>query len=230
MTNDTASRLDALSNRSSTMFTLAGILVLVGTGFFWLEDFVGPTGFRMAGWNQFGAFSTSYLGIDNPEWLHGLILMIELIPALFGLLGLYLRLSERAPRAAKASAWVAGLALAMVVVNLAWSVAVGLSIAASMPPDPIALLTLVLILLGFVSFGLVSLRTEIHERTTGVLLVGYAPILMGAFMTDNWVSAGLGVVIAAVLIGIGYTTSPTTGADSVSDPANPHDERGRFGR
>lgn len=163
----------------------------------------------MAGWNQFGAFSTSYLGIDNPEWLHGLVLMIALVPALSGLLGLYPRLSERAPRAAKASAWVATLALTLVVVNLAWSVAVGFSVAASMPPDSVGLLTLVLVLVGFVSFGLATLRTDIHERTTGVLLLGYAPILMGAFVTDNWVSAGLGVVIATVLFGIGYTTAPT---------------------
>lgn len=133
-TNDPTSRLDALSNWSPRLFTLAGILFLVGTGFFWLEDFVGPTGFRMAGWDQLGAFSTSYLGVDDPEWLHGLVLMIELIPGLLGLLGLYPRLSERVPRAAKASAWVASLALAAVVVNLAWSVAVGLSVAATLPP------------------------------------------------------------------------------------------------
>lgn len=221
MTSDTTSRLDALSNWSSTLFTLAGILFLLGTAFFWLEDFVGPTGFRTGGWNQFGAFSTSYLGIDDPEWLHGLVLMIELIPALLGLLGLYPRLSERAPRAATASAWVATLALAAVVVNLAWSVTVGLSVAGSMPPDSVGLLTLVLILLGFVLFGLTSLRTDVHEPTNGVLLVGYAPILMGTFVTDNWVSAGLGVVIAAVLLGIGYTTPPTTGPDSVRDPADP---------
>jgi hypothetical protein len=197
-----------LEKWSSTLFTLAGILFLIGTGFFWLEDFVGPTGFRMAGWNQFGAFSASYLGINDPEWLHGLILMIELIPASLGLLGLYPRLSDRAPRAAQASAWIATLAFAAVVINLAWSVAVGLSLVASMPPDSVGLLTLVLFMLGFVSFGLASLRTGVHERTTGVLLVGYPPFLMGAFVTDSWVSAGLGMVIAAVLLSIGYVHTP----------------------
>ncbi len=193
-----------LEKWSSTLFILAGILFLLGTVFFWLEDFVGPTGFRMAGWPQFGAFSATYLGIDDPAWLHGLVLMIALIPALLGLLGLSPRLSERAPRAATASAWIASLALAAVVVTLVWSGAVGLSVVASLPPDSGALLTLGLFMLGFVSFGLASLWTGVHERTTGVLLVGHPPLLMGAFVTDNWVSAGLGTLVAAVLLGIGY--------------------------
>lgn len=211
MTSSSTNRLDALSKRSSTLFTLAGILTLVGTGFFWLEDFVGPTGFRMAGWSQFGAFSASYLDIDDPEWLHGLVLMTEWIPALLGLLALYPRLSERAPRAAKASAGIVTFGLTAVVVNLGWAVAVGLSVAASMPPDSVGLLTMVPVLFGFVSFGLASLRTGGYERMTGVLLVAYTPLFVVALTSDNWVSAGLGVAIAAVLLGIGYSHLPDDG-------------------
>lgn len=65
-----------------------------------------------------------------------------------------------------------------------------------------------LVLIGFVLIALAPLWTDVYERTTGVLLVGHAPLAVGAMLTDNWVSAGLGATIATVLLGIGYSHVP----------------------
>lgn len=152
--------------------------------------------------------------------------------AMVALLGLYPGLADRTPRLARAGAIVAAISAA------GWLVVTVLSIgetAGALPPlEDFGVLGLVVVLaaglpmvLAYLSFGVGSLRTDVHSRTLGVLLLA-PPAIFGVMIVGGVLTGGTAVGAAVLSSGqaishvaIGYTLRtedvPTDGAESRAD-------------
>lgn len=146
--------LEPLERQSAPAFLLTGVLVL--------GSLVAPLGL--------GA-------LTERSWVAGLVLVGLAVPtASVGLLGLYPRVNDRAPRSALAGAGAAAVAgvaalglLALVGAALGSEAAVGRSVSR----DAFALLGLSMaggFALGFLLFGVATWRTDTPSRTVGGLL------------------------------------------------------------
>lgn len=189
---DATGQFEPLENRIATLFLVAGVLFVIG-----------------AANNSLAFVIDGY----EPGMLSSLLLLVGLIAAMLGSGGLYPSLRERAPRLARVSLAVVGLAGIAVIVLLLWALgnATGL---ASEVPAAIALVALALLILGFALFGATVLRTATYPQVVGLLLLAEAVALLLVFVVPIFVYGGdppraFGVGIEAVqalfLLGIGYS-------------------------
>lgn len=159
------SPLESIENRTAGAFTLAGTLLLA--------SLLVPAGLSaLVGWG----------------WLAGIVLVgLAVVSVAVGLLGLYPGGVERAPTLARAGALWALVAGAAGLVVLAMS---GLTAAALVLPGvefslgvrtfaALSLATAGAYALGFLSFGLVGLRSDERPGRTGRLLAGGGLLLLG---------------------------------------------------
>lgn len=152
--------------------------------------------------------------------------------AMVGLLGLCPALADHAPRLARAGAATAAISAAgwFVITVLAIGEAAG-----AVPPlEDFGVLGLVVVLaagvpmvLAYLSFGVGSLRTDVHSRILGVLLLA-PPVIFGVMIVGGALTGGSAIGAAALSSGqaishlaIGYTLRtedvPTDGAESRAD-------------
>jgi hypothetical protein len=157
-------RWDTLEQRSSTMFLVAGGLWVILAALFTAEAFMDmPTS---AAQSFFGP--TAY-GV-----------------AFVGLLGLYTALADRTPRLARAGAIfvVIGIVGAVVLALSAGSQLTGIIEARPAWDTVFNLPLLVGVVLGFFTFGVTSLRTDVYSRSVGLLLLGPA-VMFGAVIVGS---------------------------------------------
>lgn len=106
----------------------------------------------------------------------GPLLLLGLFASILGLLGIYSAARDDAPRLAKATGGAAGLALAAVLVLLAWGLVERYG-GGPETPAPLAIVALVLFISSFSLAGATVLRSPVYTRPVGYLLLGEAVAL-----------------------------------------------------
>ena len=141
--------------------------------------------------------------------------------AFLGLLGLYPGLADRSPRLARAGAVFAVLGALGFTVTFVIATAEFGGIARPGWVEPIQLLNIIGLILGFSVFGVGILRTDMHANLLGGLLLVPAVVfavnlvrvvILGAW-TPSWAPFVLGSLQALAMLSIGYslrTESTTT--------------------
>jgi len=148
-------RLRSLEQQSSTLFLVSGGLMVVHTGVHVLIAFT----------------NTNYpLHHEMPFGVVGHIL------AFVALLGLYPQLVTESPKLARASAGLAVLGTVgwFGVGTLTLSESIGVALPAWL--GILAPLTIVTFILGYLSFGVAGLRTDVVTRTTALVIL--TPVLV----------------------------------------------------
>lgn len=165
------------------------------------------TGFVVAGVAWFG--DTFLLGLEifrlYPSGVinSGLVL-IGLMCSVLGLIGLYPRLADRAPRPALASTVVVAVGGAVIVVQTVWGIAaIGIPVISN-PPDINTLMLGILVIAGFVSFGITILYTGVPSYLVGVLLLAYVAAFVGAVVSTEWLQLGFVGVLSGIALAIAY--------------------------
>lgn len=192
-TDTGTSRWGTLERWSATAFFTAGVLWLLDTVLLGIELFAG----------------VSILG--TPGAVNPVLYVSGVVAAIVGLLGLYPSLGRRTPRLARVSAGLVAVAGIGIFVLLAWFVTVTL-LNQPDPPFILLLLAILLVVLGFILFGIASLRTSIPSRTVGLLILGIPTalfVLVLAYVVSGgdppeWTSPVIGIVMSALLLAIGY--------------------------
>lgn len=176
----------------------------------------------------------SFLNIPLPTWIVASVILPGLIATLVGLVGLYPRIADRAPRMAAIGGLFTALAGTTLTVLLGWilgnsvlTAAWGMTIGS--PPD-IAFLSLVVTMtLAFVLFGTASLRVAVPSRRVGTLLLSFAlpwiVILVAQSVYGSafprWLTLAIYGPIPVVMLATGYTlrieSLPTTAENSTTD-------------
>ncbi|WP_440988383.1 hypothetical protein [Haloarchaeobius baliensis] len=188
-----------LEGRSSTLFLVGGGLLVV---------FAANTVLR------------TFVGKSFPP-VQGLIGPAGFCFGVVGLLGLYSALSDRTPPEASVGAVVAvisAIGWPMVTVHGIATEVIGMDL-----PEVLGALPLVVIgstFLAFATFGVATLRADVHARSVGVLLLipaaGFLLLLTNAaphFVIDTGHAVGyLGVGVTLRSTGI-----PTESSDPVAD-------------
>lgn len=154
--------------------------------------------------------------------------VLGLIAGIIGVVSLYPRLRDRAPRLSRGGIWAVGAAVIGIVVTIGWLLVIG--IPESQGEDvPTALtllfvLSVILIALGFLLFAAASLRTHTPSRLVGLLLL--VPVVMWiihyvvlAIVGSIWTGTVIDyTVIAVAFLTLGYLLhtrhSPTDRAES----------------
>lgn len=133
--------------------------------------------------------------------------------AFLGLLGLYPSLADRTPRVARAGAVFAGLG----ALGFAVTFAVGTAEFGGMTPpawvEPLGVLNIVGLLLGFSLFAVATLRTDAHPQLLGGLLlvpavvfgVNFVRVVALGSWTPSWAPFVLGSLQALAMLSIGYS-------------------------
>lgn len=191
MVTNSTGQFGSLENRTATLFLVAGVL------------------FVFAAVNNSLVFFTD--GYD-PSTVSSLLLLVGLVAALLGLVGMYSPLRERTPQLAQSGLGSILLAVMAVIIRLLWA----LGNVAGLVSDfaaVIVLVVLVLIILGFVLFGMSVLRATTYPQLVGVLLLAVAVALALAFvfhaMPEGELPMAFGVgiegILALLFLGIGYS-------------------------
>jgi hypothetical protein len=188
------SRLEPLERRSATAFLIAGAFLI---------GFVVRNGIIAFG-DGFSETMTAALYV--------VFIVPAMVAAYIGLLGLYPQLSDHAPRLAGAGAVfisIAGVAI------IGFGGGVGSAILAAGQPDPPAItqllwpVTLVTTIVGFLLFGVASLRTRVPSRMAGFLLlvppITYILMMAGIVVgfTPGWSTVTLSSIQAGAHLAIG---------------------------
>lgn len=190
------SRFDALGRWRATAFLIAGAFLVA----FVVRNVIIAWG---------GGFSETteaalYVATVAPTEL----------AAYAGLLGLYPEMSERTPRAAGAGVIFASIAAIAVVGFGVGSVPPLLASGSPEPPGIVRLLWIVMLIttiLGFLTFGIASLRSRVPSRTVGALLlvppITYIVMMAGGILgyTPPWSTVALSAVQAVAHLAIGLT-------------------------
>lgn len=174
MVENNISRWDTLEQWSPTAFLVAGVLLFgyaVLSGIEMATEITFQTAFKV-GYGQIAVF----------------------VPVV-GLLGLYPRLNDRTPRLSLAGLVATLVAGVGIVVLVVWLVGTTLMMEGypAIPEDAPAWTAVALILvfltlaIGFLLFGIASLRTSVFSRTIGLLLL--VPTVM-------WIGLIVGNVVA----------------------------------
>jgi hypothetical protein len=192
-----------LEQWTDTVFLAAGVSWLGATVFLIINRFLGGIG---------------TIGLV----LEAVFYVSALMGLAVGLLGFYSRVNEQSPRLALVGVAAAALAVLGFVGMLVWSV-LGIVLAAvSLPADGLFFLLLILLVIGFLVFGEISVQSGVPSRTVGVLLLGIVAAFVGflaasAFVgTDppDWLPAIGGGIFTVITLAIGYvlrTESQSTG-------------------
>lgn len=185
--SDSEGVLASIERWSTTLFLVAGALGLVYTAFW---------GF------------VAFAGADYPILRDVVFRLAAYVVASVALLGLYPSLADESPKLARAGAVFAGLSvvgwLADGLLGTSRSLAVYLG---ATPPawlGAFGILILLGFVLGFPSFGVASLRTDVYSQTVGLALL--TPLLVTA-MNIGIVFAGMTSPEARALVSLGYATS-----------------------
>lgn len=161
---------EPLERRTKEAFLLAGVLFLGYAGSKAIYVFTDVT--------AIGAFDVSFGGVS-------------LLVTLVGLLGLYNRLRDAAPRLSRAGLVTGVVAVAGNVALLGWLAGATLTMSGypaipeESPAWTVAVLFIVFVTmaLGFLLFGAASLRTDVFARKVGPLLfvpgLGWAGLIVG---------------------------------------------------
>lgn len=170
-----ASQWDSLEQRSTTLFRVGGVMFIIAAVFDVANILVGLEDLRRGVGQAFIAAG----------W----------IAALTGLLGLYPRLADRSRRLASAGGVFAVIGVVAFVGNGATAL---VAFVRDVPPTeafPMFILVgtivgvLIGAILGFISFSIVSLRSDVYSRLLGLLLL--IPTLF--IITNFFVLSALGV-------------------------------------
>jgi hypothetical protein len=191
----TSSRLpwNSLENGRATAFLVAGLLWLADTTLLGLELFAG----------------LSVLGTRGP--VNAILYITGLVAAIVGLLGLYPGLVRRTRRLALVSLGIIAVAGIVVPVFLVWFVASSFSNLPG-PVAPLGIVMFVVVALGFVLFGIASVRTRVPSRAVGMLvlaiptaIVGWLTVGLVVYGGDvpAWMSPAIGAVMTCLLLAIG---------------------------
>jgi hypothetical protein len=203
----------------------------------------GPAAFVIGG---VGILGTSVAGsldvagvIEAPPRLAMGPLLFGLWFVFVGLLGFHRRVADASPRLARGGWWTAGVAWGIWSVTLLAALAVDLTTERTLATPgswgpPLLTVAFVLALLGFLCYGVASVRTERPSRAVGVLLLlpvvaflGQAVLLASKILTGEVVAAlqlAFGAISATALIAVGYrlresseaATTATAGADTTT--------------
>jgi hypothetical protein len=157
-----------------------------------------------------------------------------LLTTFVGLLGMYPRLDDSAPRLALVGVLAAAVALVSVTTLLAYVVGSALLLGTPMQGEigiaPVLfLLGLVTAGLSFLTFGVASVRTRVPSRTVGMLLLIPAVAWPGYMAVDRLLPGDIRflplvvfAVVALVLLAIGYLlrtgTAPVDRRERESEP------------
>lgn len=152
----------------------------------------------------------SILGTPGP--VNPLLYISGLVVAIVGLLGFFPSLARRAPRLVRISATILGFAGVVITTVLVWFVVVTLL---NQPDPPGALLFqgIFVAAVGFILFGIISIRSGIPSRTVGLLVLAIPATLIGSIIlvfgiyggdSPDWTSPATGVVISVFLLAIWY--------------------------
>jgi len=208
------SRLQPLERWSAAAFLIAGVFLI---------------GFVVR--NGIIAFGDGF-----SETMTAALYLVFVVPAeiaaYIGLLGLYPRLSEHASRLASAGAVLVGIA---VVGAIGFAAGAGSAVLAAGPPEPPAvaglfwLVTLLMTIVGFILFGIASLRARVPSRTVGLVLlvppVTYIVMIAGMMTgyTPEWSTFLLSAIQACAHVAIGVSLRngdvPTDRAERAPDSA-----------
>lgn len=199
---------NSLENWRTAAFVVAGVLFLGNT----IHEGI--------------ARYTTILG--EPTFLNFVVYVSAMIISLVGLLGFYPQLAERVPRLARLSAGVVAVAGGAMTVLLLWATA-STVLNRSMPPGVLPYVLIGAIVLGFVLFGVASIRARSPSRFIGVLVLtfvaswtlglGLAGAIYGGDPPD-WIPVFLNGASAVILLSIGYNlrTGATAGERSKPSP------------
>lgn len=196
---------------SSTAFLIAGFL--------WLLDTV------LLGVELVTAISI----LGTPGAINGVLYISGTVIAIVGLLGLFPRLAGHTPRLARISATLVAVASVAITSFLIWFI-IDTPLKLHSPPEVLFLLGILVATLGFLLFGIASVKTEVPSRTVGYLVLGIPATLLGGILlvyvgyggnSPDWTSPAIGVLMAAFLLAIGYglrtQPGPTTGTELTTD-------------
>jgi hypothetical protein len=205
----TTTRWGTLERWSATAFLTAGVLWLLDTVLLGIELFAG----------------VSILG--TPGAVNPVLYISGLVAGIVGLLGLYPGLAGRTPRLARVSAGLVALAGVGISVLLVWFITVTL-LNQPDPPGVLLILSILVAALGIIMLGIASVRTGVPSRAVGLLVLAIPATLVGGLLlvyvgyggdSPDWTSPAIGIVMAVLLLAIGYRlrTEPVS-ADS-AEPA-----------
>lgn len=183
----------------------------------------GPAAFVLGG---VGLLGTSVVGsldvagiIEAPPRLAMGPLLFGLWFVFVGLLGYHRRVADVSPKLAQGGGLTAGIAWTVWTVTLLAALGVDLTTSRTLADPgswgpPLLTVAFVLALLGFLCYGIASVRTEHPSRTLGVLLLvpvvsflGQAALLASKILTGEVVATlqlAFGALVAVVLIAVGY--------------------------
>lgn len=182
--------LSSLAGRESALFSLAGIVFLAtatNTGLIYLVD----------------GYETTTL---TP-----ILLAVALLAAVLGLCSLYPALSGSTPRLAGVSVAVAIPASIDVFVLTVWGIANAAGLGPE--PSPVVATTPLLMIVGFVLFGVATVRADAYAPLVGLLLLaeGIAlvaliaiPVLLFEGEAPMWGAALIEGVQGVILLCTGY--------------------------
>lgn len=173
-----------------------------------------------------------FMDIPLPSWIVALFILPGLITTLVGLLGLYPRLVDRAPRLALAGGVMAGITGTILIVIFVWILGGALlsavsGIAIGTPPGVLFSTFALTMTLGFVFFGVATLRSPGFAHSFGLLLLSFAvpwivvlatTAVFGS-MFPEWLTLVIYGPIPFMMLATGYTLrveSVSTGRADIS--------------
>ncbi len=200
-------RLESLERWSATAFLGAGALLAVFAALVALEVFVG---------------------VNAPQ---ALVAIPGLLAGFVGLLGLYAPLRAEGSRLALGGLAALSIAATGLVVLLLWvgALTAMYGVDSVKPPTAVILATILIAILGYVLFGLASVRQAVPSRTVG-LLVLVPPGTLGLMVATGvasggdppgWTSFLFSGMQAVAHLSIGYLLwTGGVSADKVGTPAD----------
>lgn len=199
------SEWESLEQRRSTLFFVAGGLLAIVAGLWAVEVFMN-TDMKLA----------------------RIVAPAGMAVAFVGLLGLYPGLVDRTPWLARAGAFFAavGVVGTGVIAVIAGSQLLGIILARPTWANLFELPLLIGIVLGFITFGVASLRTDAYSRAVGLLLLVPGILFPAVLVTVSVMGGDFPYVVhvihngadALVLLVVGYLLRPK---DMPTDRAEP---------
>lgn len=198
-----------LAERSSGAFFLAGWLLLASPAHVALELF---------------------LEIPLPTWLVAAFILPGLMATLVGLLGLYPLVVDDAPLLSVAGGVVTAVTATTLAVLFSWVLGGALlaavsGVAVGTPPGVLFMVLTLTMTLGFVLFGLATLRSPRLTRSLGLLLCSFAaPWAVALAATGvygssfpDWLTLAIYGPIPIIMLATGYTRSMNSVATARTD-------------
>ncbi|WP_435196535.1 hypothetical protein [Natronomonas sp. EA1] len=185
--------LESINGRTGLLFLIAGGLFVVFAALHGVEAFMNESAPK----DIFGPAGFAF--------------------AFLGMFGLYPRLVDRARWLTQVGAVFATIGLVASAITSIWHV--GIWVAPAVTPAFFAALPAGMVLgqfLGYLPFGVASLRAGVHSRTVGLLLIAVPAVLAVMIVTvaTGYATSGsavvLGSVQALIHFAIGYTLRTDT--------------------